>query len=64
MGRWAVTLLSFEGLEIETDRPPETAERRQEKAGYGNCIVCGCGGYYDAGNGDCSCGHSFGQHYS
>ena len=61
-----MTLLSAEAPEIEFDTPPETgvAERPDERAGYGNCIVCGCGGYYDAGNGDCSCGHSFGQHYS
>jgi hypothetical protein len=36
----------------------------REKAGYGACIVCGCGGYLDSGTGDCTCGHSFGQHYS
>lgn len=66
MRRWAVTLLSFDAAqpEFETHHPPEPAVRQHEKAGYGNCIVCGCGGYSDDGTGDCRCGHSFGQHYS
>lgn|GEM_PF-5200380 len=61
-----MTLLSSDRIEpeIETRFAPEPAARRDEKAGYGNCIVCGCGGYSDDGTGDCRCGHSFGQHYS
>jgi len=61
-----VTLLSLDRTEteIETRYPPEPAARHDEKAGYGNCIVCGCGAYSDNGTGDCYCGHSFGQHYS
>ena len=61
-----MTLLSSETPEFETHHPSETCstERPQEKAGYGNCIVCGCGSYSDDGTGDCRCGHSYGQHYS
>lgn len=62
-----MTLLSSGTLEIEIHAAPETGaaeRRRDERAGYGNCVVCGCGGYSDDGTGDCRCGHSFGQHYS
>jgi hypothetical protein len=61
-----VTLLSFDSPEIETQHSPEpcAAAHPEEKAGYGNCIVCGCGAYSDDGTGDCRCGHSYGQHYS
>jgi hypothetical protein len=61
-----VTLLSLNKTEaeFETHTAGEAAVRHDEKAGYGNFIVCGCGGYSDDGTGDCRCGHSFGQHYS
>lgn len=60
-----MTLLSSDAPEIETHYSPEPcAAAAEERAGYGNCIVCGCGAYSDKGTGDCYCGHSFGQHYS
>lgn len=62
-----MTLLSSDAPGMEVLYPPEpsaAAAREAEKAGYGNCIICGCGAYSDDGTGDCRCGHSYGQHYS
>ncbi len=56
--------LTMSDAEAESRPAPCLSTTRDERAGYGNCIVCGCGGYSDDGTGDCRCGHSFGQHYS
>jgi hypothetical protein len=63
-----VTLLSSETQVADTlisgELESDWAAAQEERAGYGNFIVCGCGSYSDDGTGDCRCGHSYGQHYS
>jgi len=56
----------FDDDHIEAPKPmplAQATEPTRERSGYGQCLMCNCGAFYNDGTGDCRCGHDFTSHY-